>query len=210
MVNSIRPNTDRHETPQKHLFVEESCSQDIWIPSSLSILLLNYHSSIAVTCNIPWSPSQKFIYQVEGIQTRGQEGIFGKESKQVPPQRSMQCPELYYFNCRTEESRHAKPVHLGSTVEEPTHGKSELWVHLGSPYCSGPNKLILSSSVWDSTWACTHQGAGATKHKTIFKRNGTNVCICIFSIWEEKRRSTTSFSLTISKKEDRLDGTNFL
>lgn len=82
MVNSIRPNTDRHETPQKHLFVEESCSQDIWIPSSLSILLLNYHSSIAVTCNIPWSLSQKFIYQVEGIQTRGQERIFGKESKQ--------------------------------------------------------------------------------------------------------------------------------
>lgn len=47
--------------------------------------------------------------------------------------------------------------------------------------------LILSSSVWGSNWACTLQEAGTTKHKTIFKRNATNVCIHIFSVLEEKR-----------------------
>lgn len=181
MLNSIRPNTDCHKAPQKHLFLEESHTQDIWIPSSLSILLSNYHSSIAVTCNILWSPSQKFICQVECIWTTGQEGRFGKENKQDlyllkdPCLNCVtsKCPELDYFNCRTEISRHVKPVHSVSTVEEPTRGKTELWVCLGSPDCSGPNTLTLSPSVWVPPGPALHQGAGTTKHETIFKRNRT-------------------------------------
>lgn len=41
MVNSIRPNTDCHKTPQKHQFAEDSHSLVIWKPFSLSTLLLN-------------------------------------------------------------------------------------------------------------------------------------------------------------------------
>lgn len=55
-------------------------------------------------------------------------------------------------------------VHLGTIVEEPKCGKIELGACLGSPDCSGPDTLILFSSVWGSTWAYTPQVASTAKH----------------------------------------------
>lgn len=131
-------------------------------------------------------------YQVECIWTTGQEGWFGKESKQDVYLLKDPCDvlTLIILTAGLKNPDTTKAVHLGSIVEEPTDGKTELWVRLGSPDCSGPNTLILSSRVWGFTWACTLQGASTTKHKTIFKRNATNVFIHIFSVLEEKKQYT--------------------
>lgn len=46
----------------------------------------------------------------------------GKKARCVPPQRSMECSELSYFNCRTEKSTHHKTSSFGEYC-----GRANTW-----------------------------------------------------------------------------------
>lgn len=153
MVDSIRPNTDCHKTPQKHQFVEESCSWVIWKPFSLLILLLSYHSSIAVICSSLQSPSQKFIYQVEYILTTGQEGRFGKENKQDVYLLKDPCNVL---NLIILTAGLKNPDTAKSSTFREYCGRANAWqnwaVSLPGLSCPFWTQHIWVPSVWGPTW----------------------------------------------------------
>lgn len=77
MVNSVRPNTDCHKTPQKHQFVEDSHSLVIWKPFSLPTLLLNPEQLpfITVTCNIlSKSVTEDYLLSWSAYKVQGRRG----------------------------------------------------------------------------------------------------------------------------------------
>lgn len=155
LVNSIRPSTDCHKTPWNYQFVEDSHSLGIWKPFVLSTLLLNleqHHPFISYIQYPTKSVKKVHLLSWSAYRVQSKRGDLESKARSVPPQRSMEYPELNCFKCRTVKyPETTQIVHLGTIVEEPKCGKIELGACLGSPDCSGPDTLILFSSVGVST-----------------------------------------------------------